>query len=208
MPDAKETPKPTFWQRLTAPYRRLSLPARASFALGLFLVLLIIVAWVAFALNPIHVMWRHAVSWPRVFAVLALAILAPITFYWTLRLWLIGYRSRFPEIDVAWNAGQEALKRHGISIESTPLFLVLGVPSMELEDAMVDACGREFSVRGIPEGPAPMHWYANGEAIYVVCSEVGWLSRINRVVHQQSLRVEGSLENMASETQAVSGTKD
>ena len=197
---SSELPKPTFWSKVTAPYRRLSLPARAALMLGLFLIVMIVVAWTVFALNPVHVTWRHVISWPRILTVMALAILAPLTFYWTLRLWLIGYRSRFPEIDVAWNAGVEALRRNGIALQSTPVFLVLGVPSMELENAMIDACGRDFAVRGVPEGPAPIHWYANAEAIYLVCSEAGWLSQVNRVVHQQSLRAEGPLEPGASET--------
>ena len=189
---SSEPSKPSLWSRFTAPYRRLSLPARASLTLALFLIATIIIAWTAFALTPIHVTWRHVISWRRVFAVLTLAVLAPLTFYWALRLWLIGYRSRFPDIDVAWNAGLDALQRNSIPIRSTPVFLILGIPAAEVEDAIADACGREFAVRGVPEGPAPIHWYANAEAVFIVCSEVGWLSRINRVVHQQGLKLENA----------------
>ena len=96
-------------------------------------------------------------------------------------------------IDYAWNAGVTALKRNGISMKSTPVFLILGSPSPELELTTMDACGQEFAVRGVPEGPAPLHWYANADGIYLVCSEVGWLNRVNRVVQQQTNTAQGSL---------------
>jgi hypothetical protein len=157
----------------------------------LFLVLLVLAAWLIFSFNPAHVPWRHAMSWTRIATVLVLLALTPLTFYWTLRYWLVGYRSRYPDIDHAWNAGMEAMRRNDISPQAVPIFMVLGCPSAELERSLMEACGSEFTVRGIPDGPAPIHWYANAERIYLVCSEVGWLSRVNREVEQaQTARVE------------------
>ena len=170
-----------------------------TLVLGVILVLLVLVAWTVFFLHPDHVPWRHAMSWTRMLLVLTLAILTSVAFYWALRFWLIGYRSRFPDVDYAWNAGISALRRSGISLQSTPLFLVLGPPSPQLEETTMDACGREFAVRGVPEGPAPLHWYANVEGIYLVCSEVGWLNRVNRFVHQQSLKMGAPSEGDADE---------
>jgi len=184
-PDSTAPKKPSFWARITAPFRRLSLPARAALVLGLFLVVLVIVAWTVFFLHPAHVPWRHTMSLARIAIVLALVVLTPVAFYWALRLWLVGYRSRFPNIDYAFNAGIQALKRSGISLQATPVFLILGPPSPEVEEMVMDACGREFIVRGVPEGPAPLHWYANAEGIYLVCSKVGWINSVNRAVHQQ-----------------------
>ena len=163
-------------------FRKISTHAWASLMLGLFLLILVAIAWTLFSLSPSHVSWRHAMPWTRIITVVVLAVLVPLTFYWMLRLWLVGYRSRFPDIDHAWNAGAQALARSGISLRAVPVFLILGVPSPELERSIMDACGGEFAVRGVPEGPAPLHWYANAERIYLVCSEVGWLSRINREV--------------------------
>lgn len=164
--------------------RKLSSYAKASFVLGLFLVILVAIAWTVFSLSPSHVPWRHAMTWTRIVSVVALVLLVPLTFYWMLRFWLVGYQSRFPDIDHAWEAGVQALARNGISLRSVPVFLILGVPSADLERSIMDACGSEFAVRGVPEGPAPLHWYANADRIYLVCSEVGWLSRINREVNQ------------------------
>jgi hypothetical protein len=160
------------------------LQARAALVLGLSLLVLVAIAWTIFSLSPSHVPWRHAMAWTRIGIVIALVFLVPLTFYWMLRLWLVGYRSRFPDIDEAWNAGLQALARNGISLRAAPVFLILGVPSADLERSIMEACGGEFSVRGVPEGPAPLHWYANADRIYLVCSEVGWLSRVNREVNQ------------------------
>ena len=163
---------------------KLSTHAWAALVLGIFLLVLVLVAWTIFSLSPTHVPWRHAMPWPRIISVVALVFLVPLTFYWALRFWLVGYRSRFPDVDHAWNAGLQALARNGISLRDAPVFLILGIPSPELERSLMDACGGEFAVRGAPEGPAPLHWYASADRIYLVCSEVGWLSRINREVHQ------------------------
>ena len=168
-------------------FRKLSSHAKASLVLGLFLAILVAIAWTVFSLSPSHVPWRHAMTWTRIIAVIALVFLVPLAFYWMVRFWLVGYRSRFPDIDHAWNAGVEALARNGISLRAAPVFLILGVPSADLERSLMDACGSEFAIRGVPEGPAPLHWYANADRIYLVCSEVGWLSRINREVHQAQL---------------------
>jgi hypothetical protein len=170
----------------------MSLPGRAAWVLFLFLIVLVLVVWTLYFLNPVHVPWRHAMSWQRMAAVLALVFATPLTLYWALRYWLIRYQSRFPDIDRAWDAGIRALRNHGISLATTPVFVILGSPSPEIEESLMDAAGREFPVRGVPEGPAPLHWYANDEAIYLVCSETGWISRLNRVVQQQAIK-EGSL---------------
>jgi hypothetical protein len=182
----------------TGPFRRLSLPGRAGCALFLFLLVLVLVAWTLYFLNPVHVPWRHAMSWSRMGIVLALVVVTPLTLYWALRYWLIRYQSRFPDIDRAWEAGVQALRNHGISLRTTPVFVILGSPSPELEQSLMDASNREFLVRGVPEGPAPLHWYASDEGIYLVCSEVGWISRLNRVVHQQTTKEDSSLDSLAA----------
>jgi hypothetical protein len=196
--DAAPPPKRSRGGFLTAPFRRLSLPGRAGCALFLFLLLLVLVAWTFYFLNPIHVPWRHAMSWSRMGIVLALVVVTPLTLYWALRCWLIRYQSRFPDIDRAWDAGMQALRNNGISFRTTPVFVVLGSPSPEMERSLMDASHREFLVRGVPEGPAPLHWYANDEGIYLVCSEIGWISRLNRVVHQQTVKEESSLDSLTA----------
>ena len=198
--EAAPPPKPARRGAFRAPFRGLSLPGRAALALFFFLLILVLVAWTLFFLNPIHVPWRHAMSWSRMATVLALVVVTPLTLYGALRYWLIRYQSRFPDVDRAWEAGIQALRRNGISLRSTPVFIILGSPSPELEQSLLDASGREFLVRGVPEGPAPLHWYARDDGIYLVCSEVGWISRVNRVVQQRIMKEGSSPESLTAES--------
>jgi hypothetical protein len=172
--------------------RKISLPGWAALVLALFLLLLVLAAWLIFSFNSNHIPWRTAMSWQRIIAVLVLLIVTPLVFFWTIRYWLVGYQSRFPDIDHAWRAGVEALERNGIYPQSVPIFLILGLPSQDLERSLMDASGTEFAVRGVPEGPAPLHWYGNADRIYLVCSEVGWLSRITREVDQMQAAKTGA----------------
>jgi hypothetical protein len=150
----------------------------ASWLLALFLGLLVLTTWILFLLDPNHIPWRHAMSWPRIFLQLGLVVLIPTVLYQALRLWLEGDTSTYPDIDYAWQAGIDALKQHGMSLKSAPLFLILGSCQPRQERALIRAAGLTLRVRGIPEGPAPIHWFANPDGIYVFCSEIGWTSKL------------------------------
>ena len=56
----------------------------------------------------------------------------------------------------------------------------------------MNASGLRLSVEGVPQGPAPIHWYANSEAIYLFCTDASWASAL------ASLREEIALEASAS----------
>ena len=164
-------------KRLTAP-SRWSLPARVAVLTACGLAVMVVTAWLVFLLDPHSVPWRHAMTWWRILIAVALVVAIPIVVYRGLRLWLEGERSRFPDIDYAWKAGLDALADHGIALDSAPLFLVLGSAGLVQERAIFDASGRGFRVQQAPAGPAPLHWYANPDAVYVVCTDVGWLSAL------------------------------
>ncbi len=169
--------KPGRWKWLTAP-ARWSLPARAAALTAVGLTVMVVTAWLFFLLDPASVPWRHAMTWWRILLAVALVVVIPIVVYQGLRLWLEGERSRFPDLDYAWKAGLEALADHGLALDSAPLFLVLGSAGVDRERALFEASGLGFRVQQAPAGPAPLHWYANPDGIYIVCTEVGWLSAL------------------------------
>ena len=188
--DVPPIKKPGFFRKLFTFPQRMSLAGCASLMLAIALIIIVIVVWVVFALDKSNVPWRHSMSWWRISAIILLTIITPIVFYRALRFWLMGEISQYPDIDFAWRAGVEALETNGVPLNSTPIFLILGMPSEELEKAMIDATGLSLRVRGIPEGPGALHWYANTEGIYLVCSDAGSLTALNTLVHnraQQSL---------------------
>lgn len=157
---------------------KLSLPTKAALVVALVLTTVVFTAWLLFLVDPESVPWRHSMTLGRVVLVFLLLIALPIVVYKVLQLWLEGESSRFPEIDFAWKAGLEALGDHGLSLDSTPLFLVLGSSGDRQEQALLDASLIPFKVRSVPAGPAPLHWYANADGIYLFCTDACWLSAL------------------------------
>jgi hypothetical protein len=115
--------------------------------------------------------------------------------FWLPLLFLLGYalcwlgwylwkmlgpereRESYPDIDEAWAEAVYALKEAGIEIEKTPLFLVLGRPTGSLDDLFF-ASQLPLQVRSVPRrAAAPLHVYANKEAIYFTCEGASLLGR-------------------------------
>jgi hypothetical protein len=157
---------------------RLSIPTKAAWLSLIALVLIVIVAWTAFFADPDSVPWRHVMAPSRILSVLILVLLIPLVVYRGLKLWLEGDMSRFPDLDFAWRAGLTALERNGLDIATVPVFLILGSSNERQERALFESAGLPLRIRGVPEGPAPLHWYANPEAIFVCCTEASWTSSL------------------------------
>ncbi|MDZ4820160.1 MAG: type VI secretion protein IcmF/TssM N-terminal domain-containing protein [Planctomycetota bacterium] len=159
----------------------LSLPTKAALVVLFVLLTVVIVAWIVFLVDPESVPWRHSMGFGRIVAVLCLLTLIPIVLHRGLKLWLEGESSQFPDIDFAWRAGVDALKRNGIDLGATPLFLVLGSSDDQQEQAVMTASGLSLRVRDVPEGPSPLHWYANPDGVFLFCSGASWLSALSEL---------------------------
>jgi hypothetical protein len=84
---------------------------------------------------------------------------------------------RFPDIDRAWREVVAALDRAGLALDQLPLFLILGQPEGE-EPALFRAAQMPWVVENVPAIPdAPLHVYADREAIYVTCAGASLLGR-------------------------------
>ena len=164
-------------QQLIATPRRLlglSLAARVAVLTAIFLVLATLMVFYQ-ALKQEEA-WSRYVSILSVLAVLSLVI--PVVTYQTLKLWLEGETSEFQDIDRAWQAGLAELQRNGIEISHLPLFMVIGSPGEFTERALFDAAKLSLTVRQFPEGDSALHWYATADALYLVASKVGCLSKL------------------------------
>lgn len=85
--------------------------------------------------------------------------------------------SEFADIDEAWNDALKALDQAGIDLSRTPLFLVLGRPSGNI-DTLFGATRLPFLVRQVPRrGQSPLHVYARKDAVYVTCPDTCLLGR-------------------------------
>jgi hypothetical protein len=156
----------------------LSLAARLALFLGLCLLLTVLA--VGFGLRINRADWDPQQWLAGIFVIALLVILIPVVFYFTLRLWLEGELSAFQEIDHAWRAGLAELRRQGLDLGQIPVFLVVGSQGEEQERGFFQASRWSLNVKDVPEGLQPLHWYANPEAIFVVCTDVGCLSKLSR----------------------------
>lgn len=175
-------------------------PGCAAWLVAVFLICTVVTVWLVFWLDPDNVPWRYTLSWWRITAIIGLTICIPWIVYKTTDLWMKGVPGIYPDLDYAWRAGLHALEANELSIEAVPIFLITGSSSETQEKAIMNASGMSFSIEGVPQGPAPIHWYANSEAIYIFCSDCSWSSAL------ASLREELSQEAFAAGISAESPT--
>lgn len=154
----------------------MSLPARVAVLMFVFLVVLILTAFAAFWVSQDDPIWREWMRPQWIISTLVLSAVIPVLTYYTLKLWLAGEVTEFPDIDEAWRAGVAELERQGIDLQGAPLFLVVGVHDAGQADALLAAAEMRFRVSGVPDRHAPLRWYAREDAIFLVASDVGALS--------------------------------
>jgi hypothetical protein len=157
----------------------ISLPARIAILVAVFEVFAVVAALVGHEQINRHTnFFRQPPQW---ISGLVLMVAIPIVLYYVLKLWLEGEISRYPDIDYAWKTGLAELRTHGLDLEYTPLFLVLGSPGELVEKTMFGAAQLPLRVREIPTGAAALHWFAEPNGIYLVCTDVGCLSKLAAV---------------------------
>ena len=158
-----------------------SLPARVAVLVGFFLFLCVVISAIAFSVWPEASFFAPLKQFWHLTIVLTLVIVIPFVVYHVLRLWLEGDASPFEDIKRAWVEGIGELERQGLDISNIPLFLILGSDGEQREKALFEAAGISLNVREFPQGPRPLHWYANPDGIFLVCSDAGCLSRLAHV---------------------------
>jgi hypothetical protein len=159
----------------------ISLPARVAILTAIFLIICVAITLALFInLNDrTFVKSKLTVGFFIVVTILAAAI--PLVLYKALKLWLEGEMSPFPDIDHAWKAGMAELARQGLNLTETPLFLVLGSTDQRQEKTLFSASQLSLNIHEFPNGPAALHWYANPDGIYLVCTETSSLSKVSRM---------------------------
>ena len=164
---------------------RLSFPGKIAFLSFILLSLLAFIVWLIIRSNPKHVALYHVLTWQRITVVLVLLAVIPVVIYFTLKTWLEGEGSPFPDIDSAWKAGVEALRDNGLSLDAMPVFLVMGSPDGAKNAALATASGRQFRVAAVPDAPAPLQWYADAESVFLFLNSIGSISALNALIEKQ-----------------------
>jgi hypothetical protein len=97
-----------------------------------------------------------------------LLIITPVIVHRVTSMWLEGEKSKFPDIDNAWKTGIKALKDQGLDLCDLPLFLVTGPADVTQARSLMTASERNFSINCVPESAAPLHWFVDANAIFLV----------------------------------------
>jgi hypothetical protein len=157
----------------------ISLPTRVALLIWLFLVVLTITSYVTFLMNKERAGWETWWGgWERTLIIFVLIFAIPIIIRQTLKLWLEGEKSAYPDIDFAWKAGLDALKESGIDPTEVPIFVIVGNRDHKEASNLFEASGLQLRVSNVPDGPAALHWFATPDAVYLCCTETSYLSLV------------------------------
>ena len=185
-------------------FRPWSLPFRIAVFVAVVLIAIVSFCLWEFSTNPYHVPWRYSLTSLRVALISFFLLVIPLSVYHALKMWLNVEKSAFPDINAAWQAGVEALRKQGVTVGDKPLFLVIGSADEQQERIMFEASNSAFIVAGVPEGPAPLHWYANSDRIFLSCTGVGWLTALSALISRHD-KERGATANSEKFGGAASG---
>lgn len=146
--------------------------------------------------------WQQTLTVERI-VVGVLVLLIPFVTYKVVLNWTEAVTSEFPDIQDAWDRGVAALRAQNLSLDALPLFLIVGAVDLRKERSLMAAANLQFIVEAAPAGPAPLHFWASAEAIYLVLSDASYLSAVSRLVENQ-MPVESRLTASASSGQQPS----
>ena len=187
---------PSRWATIPRKLAQISLPALVAIIVFLFLTA-VVVGWGIYLSRQDR---SYPVPWfGRIPLLIVLMILITIITYYTVKVWIEGEGSPFEDIDRAWQAGIEALEKNKFDLRQIPMFLILGSEGPEQNRVLLGASRISLTVDNVPPGSAALHWYANQDAIYLVCTEVGCISKL---AHQARL---GGVSTVSGPAAAPSG---
>jgi hypothetical protein len=156
-------------------FKKLSRAARITILFSGVLCLLTIVAWIAFQVDPARVAWGDYMTLSRAGLLLLWLSLTTAATYFAAGQWLEERPASQDDIELAWQAGLNALSKVGLSLRDMPVFLLVGANSTQEQRQLLNASKQSLLVDGPAAGNAPLNWFASDQAIYVCCSSAGML---------------------------------
>jgi hypothetical protein len=172
---------PSRWATIPRKLAQISLPALVAIVVFLFLTA-VAIGWRIYLAGQER---TYEAPWfARIPLLVVLIILITIIAYYTVKVWIEGEGSPFEDIDRAWQAGIEALERNHFDLRQIPLFLIVGSEGPDQNRVLLGASRLSLTVENVPPGPAALHWYANQDAVYLVCTEVGCISKLAHQARQ------------------------
>src|SRR5262245_54093117 len=102
-----------------------SFELRVALAVLLLLVASYAAVWGLRNLRRTDISLSHGITPWRVALEVILILIIPTVLYWALKCKAVVRLGEYPDIDMAWTAGIDALQKKGTSISDKPLFLIL-----------------------------------------------------------------------------------
>jgi len=162
----------------------MSFAARMGWFVFFSLLAIVVVFWFVLRHDG-DVPWQQTLTIERVLVGVLLLVIPFVTRKVVLS-WIHGVTPEFEDIQDAWKRGLAALREHNIGFESHPIFLLLGSGDLRQEKSLMAAARLPYVVEAVPPGPAPIHFYATADAIYIMLSDASWLSGLIRLANQQA----------------------
>jgi len=161
-----ETPTKKSW----LPRLRLSAAAKAAVLVALSLLVTTLVAWWMYAADSSRVAWSDYMTLERGLTIALLFCATVASTYFVARLWFEQIPASETAFEKAWRAGEQALARHGINLQETPLFIVLGVADRNTMDNILESSGQKILESGVPKSEAPLRWFLTISTKTTICN--------------------------------------
>ncbi|MCY2992017.1 MAG: hypothetical protein NTY19_29680 [Planctomycetota bacterium] len=182
---------PTRWFELPRKLGRLSLPALAALGTVVFLSISLLAVFLKIRFDSTGIPLLD--QWFTFLPILLflVAVISAVVYY-AVYLWQLPEYELFDDLQTAWEKGLAELEHLGLQLYDLPLFLVLGVEDPERVHQLFMASGLEWALANYPAGRSALHWYAGNDGVFVVCSDVGCLTRIAQRATQRLQSVRSS----------------
>lgn len=109
-----------------------------------------------------------------------IAFATPVVVYFGVKIFLAPPKSPFPDIDLAFEAGINALAKNGIQIKEAPVYLVLGTPDSKVVKKLMRASGRQFDFSHTTADGQALHWYGAADHVYVFLTGIGNVCQLTK----------------------------
>lgn len=179
-----ETPTKKSW----LPRLQLSAAAKAAVLVALSLLVTTLVAWWMYAADSSRVAWSDYMTWERGLTIALLFFATVTSTYFVARLWFEQIPASETAIEKAWRAGEQLLSRHGINLQETPLFIVLGVADRTTMDNIMESSGQKILESGVPKSEAPLRWFLTDQGVYLFIGRSSLLAKLNERIKQRSFK--------------------
>jgi type IV/VI secretion system ImpK/VasF family protein len=164
--------------------------------ISLVLLALAILLWSGY----LNQWWLALIGLPIV------CIFAGIT-YWFLVLKRKKESSNYPDIDRVMMEGFQQLAASGISVSTTPIFIVLGTQDFAINRRLLEAANLKTPIVSPKSGEGPLSIHASKEAIWIMPHHCNAISRLSNSSHSPPAKsTQASRNERDEEDDDIQGT--